>query len=165
MRIQFNAYTYFTGIAEKLKISKDNEFYPCKVSGLANMEEVLSSFRGKKAYFAIDDTNDGIIYQGRGGGYFERKMYTIFILKKITAGNMDMQHQALNICRQIYHSVCTRLIKDRRELENEMIYLDTERIPFYELEGYAIAGCTGLYFMITVDQPRNLCYDTNEWYE
>lgn len=165
MRNSFDAYSYFTDIATKLKVAKDQQFYPCKVSGLSNMEEVIVSLRDKKAYFAIDDTNDGMLFKGGGGGYYERKMYVVYLLYKIPVNNMDAQHKALNICREIYHSVCTRLLKDKRRLENEMTYFDTSRIPFYELEGYAIAGCTGLYFMVTVDQPRNLCYNEDEWYE
>lgn len=165
MNMNFDVYTYFTEIAKKLKASKDNGFHPCKVSGLANMEEVIAGFKGKKAYFAIDDTNDGITYKGNGGGYFDRKQYIVYLLYKVPQNNMDAQHIGLNICRTIFHSICTKLIKDRQKLANEMTYLDTTRIPFYELEGYSIAGCTGLYFMITVDQPINLCYNADEWDE
>jgi hypothetical protein len=44
-----------------------------------------------------------------------------------------------------------------------MTYLHVDRIPFYEIPGYFINGCAGLYFMITVDIPTDLCYDGSEW--
>jgi hypothetical protein len=162
---QFEAYEYFTDICKKLKITKDNDYYPCKVSGLANMEGVIANLQSKRAYFAIDDTNDGQIYKGAGGGYFERKMYIVFVLKKFPFEDMNKQHEALNECRSVYRSICTKLISDKSTLSNNMIYLHTDRIPFYEMTGYGIAGCTGLYFMITVEQPINLCYDANQWNE
>ncbi|MFV0538843.1 MAG: hypothetical protein ACK5M3_15985 [Dysgonomonas sp.] len=163
--MNFDAFDYFSSLCNKLKISKDNGYYPCKVSGLANMEEVINAYQSQTAYFAIDDTNDGQTSKSGGGGYFDRKQYIVFILKKYALNNMDQQKEYMKECRQIYKSICKKLIKDKSKLVDEFIYLQTDRIPFYEIEGYGIAGCTGLYFIITVDEPVNLCYDTTEWYE
>jgi hypothetical protein len=74
---------------------------------------------------------------------------------------MPQQHETLDECRRIYRSVCTKLVKDRSRL----IYLLTDRIPYYEMEGYAISGVTGFYAMISVDEPVNLCYNANDWNE
>lgn len=163
--MNFDAFDYFSSICNTLKKSKDNGYYPCKVSGLANMEEVINAYQTQKAYFAIDDSNDGQIFKASGGGFFVRKMYVIYILKKFAFNNMDQQKEVMQECREIYHSVCKKLIKDKSLLANEMIYLNTERIPFYEMQGYLIAGCAGVYTMITIDTPINLCYDAAEWYE
>jgi hypothetical protein len=76
---------------------------------------------------------------------------------------MDAQYEALNECRRIYRQIMKKLILDRRLLAEEMTYLIIERIPFYEIPGYFISGCTGLYFSISVDIPIELCYDGNEW--
>ncbi|WP_419033310.1 hypothetical protein [Dysgonomonas gadei] len=163
--MNFDAFDYFSSICNTLKKSKDNGYYPCKVSGLANMEEVINAYQTQRAYFAIDDTNDGHTFKSSGGGYFDRKQYIVFILRKFAQNNMDQQKEFLQECRQIYKSVCKKLIKDKSKLVDNLIYLNTDRIPFYEIEGYGIAGCTGLYFIITVDEPTNLCYDASEWYE
>ncbi len=163
--MNFDAFNYFSSLCNKLKRSNDNGYYPCKVTGLGNMEEVINAFKTQKAYFAIDDTNDGQTYKSPGGGYFDRKQYIVFVLRKFTYNNMEQQKEYLQECREIYKSVCKKLIKDKATLQNDMIYLNTDRIPFYEIEGYGIAGCTGLYFIVTVDEPINLCYDANEWYE
>ena len=161
----FNAQKYFEDICLKLKLTKDNNYQFCRVTGIGYLEEVIQSFRSSPAYFAIDDTNDGYTHQARNGTFYERRAYTIFILKKYTLGNMEQQHQCLEECRRIYRSVLKRMIKDRRTLENHMVYLKTDRVPFFEMEGYAIAGCTGVYMTISIDQPKNLCYDEQEWYD
>lgn len=161
--MSFNAFEYFSQIAASLKLAKDNGYYPCRVSGLANMEDVVNSLTNRMAYFAIDDTNDGYTFRN-GAGYFERKMYIIFILKKFPLKNMEKQSLALEECRQIYRAVVSRLIKDRAMLEQGTVYLDTSRISFHEMEGYAIAGTTGLYMTLTIDQPINLCYNADDWY-
>jgi hypothetical protein len=93
----------------------------------------------------------------------ERRQYTLFLIKKFSFGKMDEQGRALDECRQVYRQIMKKLIRDRRLLENEMTYLRLDRIPFYEIPGYFISGCTGLYFMITVDVPTELCYDSSEW--
>lgn len=161
--MNFKAFEYFSSICTKLKLSKEKGYFPCRVTGLANMEDVLNSDRRRNAFFAIDDTNDGYTYQGAGGTYFEKRMYIVYILRKFQQSNTAQQELYLNECRSIFRSICTKLIKDRRSLENSMIYLDTKRIPFNEITGYGIAGCTGLYFVVTVEQPIELCYDANQW--
>ena len=50
-------------------------------------------------------------------------------------------------------------------------YLLCENIPasirpyIRELGQYFINGCTGLYFMVDVSEPTNLCYNEQEWTE
>jgi len=158
----FNAHEYFKNICETNKKTKTGNYRFCRITGISHMEEVIQNFQKEKAYFCIDDTEDGNIIE-KGGGYFERRQHTVFLLKKYAFNKMDEQHDALNECRQIYRQIVKKLIHDRRLLENEMTYLHVDRIPFYEVPGYFISGCTGLYFMVTVDIPTDLCYDSDEW--
>jgi hypothetical protein len=160
--MNFNAYNYFEQICSKNKLAVAGGYRYCRVSGLQYMEEVIQNLRTEKAYFCVDDTEDGYMIQ-TGGGYMERRQYTVFLIKKFQLNNMDAQHAALNECRQIYRQIMKKLIRDRQLLENEMTYLKLDRIPFYEIPGYAISGCTGLYFMTTIDIPIELCYDNTEW--
>jgi hypothetical protein len=158
----FDAYNYFEQICSTNKLTSAGKYKFCKVSGMSYMEEVIQKFKTEKAYFCVDDTEDGNIIQ-QGGGYVERRQYVVFLIKKFAFGKMDEQHTALDECRQIYRQIVKKLIRDRRFLENEMTYLKVDRIPFYEIPGYFISGCTGLYFMITIDIPTELCYDDNDW--
>ncbi len=159
----FDAHQYFEELCTTNKKATEENFKFCRVSGISHMEEVIQNFSKEKAYFCIDDTADGSMMQHSGGGYFERRQYTVFLLKKYPYGDMEKQHIALNQCREIFWKLVKKLIYDRRRLENEMTYLNVDRIPFYEVPGYYISGCTGLYFMVTIDIPTELCYDSNEW--
>jgi hypothetical protein len=164
MNKPFDAYEYFENLCNTNKITSSGRYKFCRVTGLSNMEEVIANFKKENAYFCVDDTEDGAIIQSPGGGYFERRQYTVFLLKKFPLNNMTAQHEALNECREIYRQITKKLIDDRRFLENSMTYLKVERIPYYEVPGYFISGCTGLYFMITIDIPVDLCYNTDDWF-
>ncbi|MDR1339255.1 MAG: hypothetical protein LBK58_04285 [Prevotellaceae bacterium] len=158
----FDAYSYFEEICRKNKITAVRKYKFCRVTGISYMEEMILKFKSEKAYFCVDDTEDGNMIR-QGGGFVERRQYTVFLLKKYDFNKMGEQHAALNECREIYRQIVKKLIRDRRLLENDMTYLRLDRIPFYEIPGYFISGCTGLYFMITIDIPVDLCYNGDEW--
>jgi hypothetical protein len=160
--MNFDAHNCFERICSTDKIASVGEYKFCRVSGISYMEEMIRKFKTAKAYFCIDDTEDGNLFQS-GGGYMEWRQYTVFLLKKFPFGNMDVQHEVLNECRRIYRQIMKKPIRDRRLLANEMTCPVIERIPFYEIPGYFISGCTGLYFSISVDIPTELCYDGNGW--
>ena len=69
----------------------------------------------------------------------------------------------LHRCRELFRQLCTRLLIDSDDLENEMVYLHTENILSRELGRYFLNGCTGLYFMIDVSEPVDLTYNESEW--
>lgn len=162
--MKFDATSYFSGINTRLKRTRDGKFKFCKSTGLSSMEGVIANLRKEPAYFVLDDTQDGYVFK-RGGAYFGRRMFVVFILKKFTLGDMVKQTLALQECRDVFASICSKLVKDRDTFFNDNIYFNTDRIPYYELDGYAIGGCTGIYFMLSVDEPTNLCFDKSEWYD
>ncbi len=158
----FNAHAYFENICKRMKLTSEKKYKFCRVTGIDHLEETIHNFTSEKAYFCIDDTEDGASIK-KGGAWFEKRAYTIFLLKKFPFNKMDMQKAALDECRQIYRNILSKLIADRSRLENEMTYLDTERIAYHEIPGYFVSGCTGLYFNIIIEIPTNLVYDGNEW--
>ena len=129
-----------------------------------SLEEVLGGFRKQSAFFAVDDTNDGVT-ERRSGGFFKKRTFTIFLMKRHEFNNMADRQSALDICRQLYRQVHSKLLKDRENMNNELIYLNTDNVYSRELGEYFISGCTGLYFMIDVSEPINLMYDEGEWEE
>jgi hypothetical protein len=48
-------------------------------------------------------------------------------------------------------------------LNDELIYLNTNRIPSREIGKYFMNGCTGLYFMVDIQEPTELIYNKDEW--
>jgi hypothetical protein len=169
----FDAYTYFESIRDLNKITnppKDlegrEEYQFCRISDSKSMEEVLDSFKSAQAYFAVDDTNDGETIRGENGGFFERRVYVVYLLKKYDIrkkNKMDLQRECLLECRSIYRDICSKLLLDKPSLVKDMVYLHSSKIPYFELPGYMVSGLTGLYFMVTIDQPISLLYDSSRW--
>lgn len=158
----FDAISYFKGMAEKNKLAKCMGFHPCTCSGINSLEEVLANFRTKSAFLAVDDTNDGVT-ERRSGGFFKKRTFTVFLLKQYRYDDMSDRQDALDICRQIYRQIHSRLLKDKERMNDSLVYLNVDNIYTRELGEYFISGCTGLYFMIDVSEPINLMYDEHEW--
>ena len=69
----FDALSYFKGMCKKNKLAKAHAFYPCVCSGINSLEEVLQNLRRESAFFAVDDTNDGVtIISAHAFLYFAR---------------------------------------------------------------------------------------------
>lgn len=151
---------YFENLTNKLKLTK-GKFANKKVSGIRNLEGIISDRENKK-FIAVDDTDDGYTYQGAGGGWFKRRTVTVFILQKYSITNMDERQTRLEECRVIMNRFQSKIIADAQEME-EFMYLDKSRMPHFELDEYFANGCTGLYFMISFNEPTDLQYDTNDW--
>ena len=155
----FNPVSYFTDLASKLKLTKDT-YTVSLISGITELEEVLANRKRKSNFIAIDINEDGTTIQGEGRGYFERRPYTIFLCSY--AGNsLTDRHNKLAELRSIYRSFITKIIKDRST--NQLLLINTKRIPFYELPGSFADGFVGIYFILTVDNQINLVYDPTEW--
>lgn len=161
--IQFDTHTYFEKeIRDKMKLTVNGGYQYCKVTSMQHMEEVIENFRYHTAFFAVDDTEDGFTFQ-TGGGYMDRKTIVVYIMKQYRLGDMNSQVSALDECKTIYKNVLKKLIRDKSKLQNEMVYLVTERIPYNEIPGIFANDCTGLFFTIPVNIPTDLSYKDEEW--
>lgn len=158
----FDAIGYFKGLCDKNKLAKENGFFPCVCSGLNTLEEVIDNFRSKSAFFAVDDTNDGVTEQ-TSGGFFKKRTFTVFIFMSYKLGDMNARQNALDICRRLYRQIHSRMIRDKETLCDEIVYLNTTNILSREIGEYFLSGCTGLYFITDVSEPINLEYNSDEW--
>lgn len=156
----WNAVTYFETLCNQLIATKTN-FKFCRVSGLSQLEDVLTNWTKNKAFMAVDDSDDGTTIS-TGSGYFNRRTIVVIILKKFNILNMTERETILNECRIIYKSIISRLLKDSQKVEG-LMYLDKMRIPYHEVPGQFAGGTCGLYFTITVDEPINLIYNESDW--
>ena len=160
----FDAVGYFSRLCKKNKLANEQGFFPCVCSGIHSLQEVLQEFRFHSAFFAVDDTNDGVTEE-RSGGYFKKRVFTVFLMKSYRIDDMEDRQKSLDVCRRLFRQIHSRLLRDKEDLDNEMVYLNTERIASRELGQYFINGCTGLYFMVDVSEPIDLCYNEQEWTE
>lgn len=160
----FDSESYFQRLCETNKFAKSNGFLFCTCSGIESLQGPLQHFRDSKAFFCFDDTNDGAMFQGKNGGWFKKRTFTVFIMHKYDIKNEFSRTVALELCRELFRQICTKMLVDEDDLGNEMVYLHTENIMSRELGQYFLNGCTGLYFMIDVSEPVNLKYNPDEWH-
>ena len=156
----WNAVPYFENISNKLKLTA-GKYHFCRVTGLGYLEDVLANMKTKNAFFAVDDSDDGMTIR-KGGAYFNRRSVVVYILKKYNFLRQDEREAVLQETRAIREKITSRLIKDSNEVE-EMYYLNKDRIPYHEVSGYFAAGTAGVYFIVTIEEPVNLCYDASDW--
>ena len=153
----FEPITYMQQLHSQLNLTKEKYLFT-KVSGVGALEGVIENSRRNSYFFAIDDSQDGTTIR-RSGAYFERRQYTVFILGKAEYGDMDARAAVLNEAKTIFRHLLSRLIKDKLTIP----VLDMERIRFYEVPPAFATGCSGLYFIFSVENPVNLVYDATEW--
>lgn len=160
----FDSYDYFGDLCQRNKLAKQHGFQFCRCTGLNGLQEAIDKFRTASSFFCIDDTTDGTTFQ-RNGGFFQRRIFTVFLLKSYKFDNMTDRMTSLMICRTLFTQLYSRMIADSEELLSDFVYLNTDRVHFREIENYFLNGCTGLYFMIDVDEPVDLSYEKAEWAE
>lgn len=158
----FDAIGYFKDLCSKNKLAVANNFFPCVCSGINTLEDVMTNFRSQSAFLCVDDTNDGATEQ-TSGGYFKKRTFTVFLLKQYKLNDMADRQKSLDVCRQLYRQIHSRMIIDKENLNNELVYLNTENILSREFGEFFMSGCTGLYFMTDVSEPINLQYNSDEW--
>lgn len=159
----FDSEEYFSDLCNRNRMAVDNGFQFCTCSGLESLQGPLERFKSTNAFFCLDDTNDGALFRGRGGGWYKKRTFTVFILHRYKfSDEQDRAHQ-LAICRDLFRQILSRMVVDADDLQNNLIYLHTDTILSRELGQYFMNGCTGLYFMIDVSEPVDLVFDKSEW--
>lgn len=162
--MKFDAHEYFEKkVRDKMKICVEGDYKYSRISSMQHMEEVLDDFRYEKAFFAVDDTEDGFTYSNGGSGYMDRKTITIYILKQYNDRDMKSQDAALAECRTIYNTVLKKLIKDKADLADNMVYVNLDRIRYTEIPGMFANSCTGLFCIIPISLPVDLSFKADEW--
>ena len=189
----FDFHSYLFALTEKNKLARTHAFYPCYCSGISYLEEMLSNSRNHKAFVCLTDTSEDSTTR-KSGGWFKRRVFTVFILCRYNTRSQDDYREKLGICRELFRQLHSRFLIDEHDLHlldvnrrassqpdarsasqagagnrasvnNELAYLDVENIRSRELGGQFLNGCTGLYFMLAIDEPVDLQYDKDEWNE
>jgi hypothetical protein len=158
----FNAIDYLKNIAETNKLAKSNNFTIGECSGIEGLEPIMQNFRKAANYIMFDDTIDGSFISNKVG-WFNRRTYTVFIFAMYREDDMNDRNKKLNVCREIFRQFLSRIIADREDYEYDLVYMRTENIQYRELNSYNFSGVTGVYFMLSVDEPTDLDLNNEEW--
>lgn len=159
----FDAQLYFASLCTCNSFAREHGFRPCTCSGIQSLQGPLDRFRKDNAFFCIDDVNDGQMYQGKGGGFYKKRTFTVFIMHRYAFGNESDRMAKLAICRQLFRQIATRLLLDSKKLLSDQVYMAVDNILSREFGQYFMNGCTGLYFMIDIEEPVDLKYNPAEW--
>ena len=158
----FDFYAYMADIAAKNRFAQAHGFYACTCSGINYLEEPLQSYRTKANFICTSDVTDGATYQ-RSGGWFKKRSVMVFILMRYRVGDDADRRAKMDDCRELLRQIQSRLIYDNQRLATEDLYLNIDAFRDSELGGVFLHGCTGLYFMLSVDEPTHLEFNPEEW--
>lgn len=158
----FDPHAYFRRLTEQNKLAQLHQFKPCSCSGIDSLDDMLTEFRSTSAFVCVDDTNNAAT-ENRGGGWFKHRVFTVFLLIRYRFDDMADRKTKLNICRQLFRQMHSRMIRDKAMRDNELTYLNVDRVMSREIGRYFMSGCTGLYFTVDDYEPINLVYDAGEW--
>lgn len=156
----FNA--YLNTLCSSNKLCKTNGFHCCTCTGIDGLEGMIQNWQTKQAFLCIDEVTTGQTVK-HGGAWFQRRTVTVFILHRCKYMNEPDRQAKLSLCREILRQLQTRFIIDEEDLKNDLIYLQLDNIPTTEIGAHFASGCTGLYFMLNIDEPTDLSYDAAEW--
>ena len=165
----FNALSYFETLARQNKLCVAKGFKPVFCSGPDSIEGIIQNFQKTANFVCIDDTTDQNLYS-EGVSYFKRRVYTVFVLAAYRWDDMEDREAKLNLCRTIFSQFVRRMIWDKSKCEedDDMTFLNVEKIYSKEFGRYTMNGVTGLYFMVENDEPESMEYEDeqqleNEW--
>lgn len=159
----FDFHAYCAKLVKANKFAQVHDFTPCTCSGISQLQGVLDRFATNTAFVCSDEVTTGETFMNGKGGYFQRRTFTVFVLHRYSFGDEDSRIAALSYCRELTRQLQSRMLKDRRRLDDALVFLNLEDVPVTELGEYFATGCTGLYFMMTLSEPLNLCYDKSQW--
>ncbi len=161
----FNAIDYFKNLAETNLLCQENEFHPATVSGPDGIEGIQEVFPKYKNFVLVDDTTSQQTYS-KGVGFFDRNVYTVFIVASFRWDDMADREEKMELCRKIFRQFHSKMIRDKHEWEyenQELEYLDVGGVYSKEFPRYSFPNLTGLYFMVNNDEPVDLTYKPEEW--
>lgn len=157
-----NIYEYIEKILGQNQFAKEHGFVLREISGIEGAEGILSSM-GKPSIIAVDSTGDGTTFQANNGGMWIRRVYTIWLVRHYKYGDMADYRKKIEQCRNLFQQLHSRMLRDKKDLENKMLYLDVSTIRFHELAPEISSHYTGLYFLLQFDEPYDLSYDSSLW--
>lgn len=160
----FDYISYFQRLTKINRLAKTHRFESCTCSGVDYLEGVLERFRTSSHLVCISDVCEESTFQ-QGGGWFRRRLITVFLLARFNPAKSGDRETQMALCRELYRQFVSYMLHERSGLSDKLLYLDLSDIRSRELGGSFLNNCTGLYFMLAVDEPTDLIFRDTEWAE
>lgn len=165
-KVPFDDLQYFVEMAQKNKLVKNNNFFCGFCSGPDGLDQIMAEYRSYANFFLVDDTTSSNTF-GAKPGWFDRKVYAIYIIVGYEHGNEEKYKEALALARRIFKQLLSRVISDKASMRmgQALMYLNLDTVYSQEYGRYSFNGATGLFFQLQNNEPLNLVFDPNEWEE
>lgn len=155
---------YLTRLTESCRLCQQEGFRPTTCSGMDGLEGMLQEFQTAARFVCVSDTSQCTTFE-RGGAWYERRVYTVWVVSRYRFGDLDDYRRACQLCREVYRLFQSRMIRDRELADGSMLYLDTTEMRSNDLGADFLNNATGLYFLVTLERPLDLTYCPEEWNE
>lgn len=164
----FDGIQYLKELGERNSFMQENDWHVGTINMQRGIEPILDEFRRKESFYLVDDAPMGGIEMNQAGGFFDVRTYVAHFVTR-TGGRTEglaVYEQKMKVIRELYKQFLERIIHDAaRLLEQHQVYIQTRRINYREPGKAAYAGAAGLYFQLTIAQPKNLVYRQENWIE
>lgn len=153
---------YMSQLTGQNNMARAWQFEHTTCSGLGYLEGMIEQYQSTANFVCTSDVCQESLY-AQSGGWFKRRVYTVFIIARYEYGNQADYAVKMDRCRELARQFTARMLHDSLQLQTEMLYLDTDNIKCSELGGIFLNGCTGLYLMVGMDEPTDLTYNPDLW--
>lgn len=162
----FDDLAYFVEMAGRNRLVREHGFFCGYCSGPDGMDQVMAEYRDHANFFLVDDTTSANTFGARPG-WFDRKVYAVYIIVGYEHGNEASYKEALALARRIFKQLLSRVISDKASMRygKALMYLNLDTIYSQEYGRYSFNGATGLFFQLQNNEPLNLVFDPSEWEE
>lgn len=160
----FNFIDYIAQLTRQNRLTVKHDFVHTTCSGINYLEGMLELYQSVANFICTSDVCSESTFL-QSGGWFKRRVYTVFILMRYEYNNTVDYNAKMSTCREILRQMQSRLLHDSEQLQSQLLYLHTEDIRANEIGSTFMNGCTGLYFMLSMDEPIELAFNPDEWNE
>lgn len=160
----FDFPAYMARLTRTNRLAAAHGFVPCTCSGIGALEGALERYQTAANLVCTSDVCQESTFL-HSGGWFKRRVFTVFLLARCPYADTGAQAAAMTLVRELLRQFQSAFIRDAEALTGEMLYLRADDIRSNELGAELLNGATGLYFVLSMDEPTELCYNPEEWAE
>lgn len=160
---EWDATQYFRTLTAQNKLAQQHGFDFVPVPSIAAAFALAEARTKSVAHVAFCETSDGQMREGRSGGYFRHKVYTVFIMLRANIKSEADKKAKLDICRNIRDQFYSRLITEQDELEAATSYIFQQSIQERDTPTFTLDGSVATFFQLEFDIPVDLRYNPEQW--
>ena len=160
---RFDIIAYLQGLVSRNRLANARGFCFSTCSGVQALEGLLTDMRDATRFVCVSDVTQGnTTYNGQS--WSARRVATVFILSRYELGNAASYAAAITECRALMNQLLSGMLHDAERIANATeASLRLDEVRSNELGGTFLDGCTGLYFMVGVDEPLDIAYHDEDW--